>query len=58
MISQKNFHTIFSLDSPKTFLRLVDSEEWFLESQLYSFVEDDFSTALYNVLYNLTLVCS
>jgi hypothetical protein len=47
------FHAIFSLDSPKTFYRLVGSKEWLWESVLYSNAEDDFSTAFDNVIYML-----
>jgi hypothetical protein len=46
MISQRNFHTIFSLDGPKTFFSLVDIEAWLWESALYSFTEDDFALLL------------
>jgi len=56
MISQKNFHTIFSLDGPKTFFHLVDSEGWLWESELYPFTEVNCSTAFDNAIYNLTMV--
>jgi hypothetical protein len=46
VISQKNFHTIFSLDGPNTCYRLLYSGGWLWDSELYSFAEDDFSTAL------------
>jgi hypothetical protein len=42
------------LNGPETFLRLIDSEEWLWESELYSFAEDDFSTAFDNVVYSFS----
>jgi hypothetical protein len=55
MISQKNFHAIFSLDGPKAFFHSIDSEGWLWESELYPFSEVNCSTAFDNAIYILTL---
>jgi hypothetical protein len=54
IISQMNFHAIFSLNCPKTFFNLVGNEGWLWESEMYLFTEGDLFTAFDNVVYNLT----